>query len=254
MDKLKKAFKGKKANIGYIVAGYPSMKYTKDFLELLDESALDVLEIGVPYQDPLADGSVIAKASFSAAKDGINLDDIFKLLNSVGAKDRIKTPLVFLIYFNSILAYGTESFMHKCKQAGISALIVPDLPFEESSELEGLCQQAGIALIMLLSVTSKERLKHAAKARAGFVYLVGAIGVSGSKKASKARLSQCAKEIKKYTKLPVAVGFGVKNAKDVKAVQQYADAAIIGTQIVKASAELSPKMLVNFIKELFMPN
>ncbi|WP_169999863.1 tryptophan synthase subunit alpha [Campylobacter sp. RM9328] len=249
MDKIREAFNGKKANIGYIVAGYPSIEHTKEFLRNYDKSSLDLLELGVPYSDPLADGKLIAEASFTTAANGVNTDSVFEILKE--CKGEFNKPIVFLIYFNLIFSYGMEKFVKTCAQYGVSGLIVPDLPYEENGEFFKLCTAHKIALVPLISVTSAYRTDKILTSGSGFIYAIGAIGVSGSKRASNERLAMLVKELKSKSDLPVAVGFGVKNSVDVNEVKGYADGAIIGTGIVELTAKYSGKELMDKISELF---
>lgn len=229
MDKIKKAFKNKKANIGYIVAGYPDLDYTADFINSLDNSALDLVEIGIPYSDPLADGKIISQAAFKAVQDGINTDSVFDMLS----KTKTNKSLVFLVYYNLILAYGEDKFLQKTKAVGISGLIVPDLPLEESVEFGKKCKKLGLALIPLISVTSGERLKNIIKNASGFIYVVGTLGVTGGGQSPINRVKDLVAKIRKYSNLPLAVGFGIKTNEDIKKTKLYADGAIVGTQIVE---------------------
>ena len=246
MDKFKYAFKNK-ANIGYIVAGYPSIEYSKEFINSLDNSAIDVLEIGIPYSDPLADGPAIAQAAFEACQSGVTTDSVFDMLSEC----KTSKCLVFLVYYNMIFAYGEDKFLAKCKECGISGLIVPDLPYEENKELKSKCDKLDIALIPLISVTSGHRAKKILKNASGFVYMVAVQGVTGGEQSSKDSLKRLCAHIRKYSDLPVAVGFGLKTNEDVKAAKSYADGAIIGTQIIKASKQKSVSELNAFIAELF---
>lgn len=251
MDKINKAFTnlkdGKKANIGYIVAGYPNLDYTKDFINLLDESVLDILEIGIPYSDPLADGKVIFDASFEAVQKGINTDDIFDMLKDC----KTNKCLVFLVYYNLIFAYGLENFVKKSKESGISGLIVPDLPYEESKELFKICEKYSISLIPLVSITSEHRLTKLLKHSSGFIYAIGSVGVTGRKQTPINRLQNMVRDIKAATDLPVVVGFGIRTNEDVKLTKSYADGAIIGTSIVDKASNLNVKELLAHIEKLF---
>ena len=249
MDKIARAFEGKKANIGYIVAGYPSLKHTKEFLLNLDTSSLDLLELGIPYSDPLADGKLIAQASFETAAKGVNTDTIFEILDEVKAD--VKKPIVFLVYYNIVFAYGVEKFIKRSGEVGISGFIIPDLPFEECEEVRSLCDKFKLDLIPLISVTSAGRADKILSVGSGFIYALGAIGVSGSQRASEERLKSLVASLKQKSDLPVAVGFGVKNAQDANLVKSYADGAIIGTQIVRLTAKFSGDELVSQIEKLF---
>ena len=160
-----------KVNIGYIVAGYPSVDFTKSFLSNLDRTAIDILEIGIPYSDPLADGKLISQASFAASQAGVTTDTVFDMLASV--KDKVHKPLVFLVYYNLVFAYGIDAFLQKCEDVGISGLIIPDLPYEEAQELVEKLRAHHIAFIPLVSVTSEGRIASIASLGDGFVYAVG---------------------------------------------------------------------------------
>ena len=249
MAKVKDAFADKKANIGYVVAGYPSVEATKEFLLNLDGSCLDLLELGIPYSDPLADGKLIAQASFETAAKGVNTDAIFAILEE--CKGKINKPVVFLVYFNIVFAYGVQNFIARSKEVGIAGFIIPDLPFEESEEVAGLCAKFDLDLIPLISVTSQNRADKILKFGSGFIYALGAIGVSGSQRASEERLKALVEGLKKRSDLPVAVGFGVKNKNDADEVKTYADGAIIGTEIVKLTAKFEGEELIKQINKLF---
>ncbi|ARR00226.1 tryptophan synthase subunit alpha [Campylobacter porcelli] len=247
MDKIQKAFNDKKANIGYIVAGYPNLEYTKEFLNLLDESCLDILEIGIPYSDPLADGKLIANAAFEACQNGVTTNSVFDILKEI----KTKKALVFLVYYNIILSYGEDRFLQDSKECGISGILVPDMPYEESKEFASKCQKHGISLIRLIAPTSANRSKEIASNADGFIYAVGSLGVTGGEQSSIDRLKDMIKSIKDSSKLPVAIGFGVKNSQDVKAIKEYADGAIIGTKIVEITSKFDPQTAHKKIKELF---
>ncbi|NLK66875.1 MAG: tryptophan synthase subunit alpha [Campylobacteraceae bacterium] len=247
MDKIAKAFENKKANIGYIVAGYPSLDYTKEFINSLDESALDILELGIPYSDPLADGMVIFNASFETVKKGVDTDKVFDMLKEC----KTNKCLCFLVYYNLIFAYGLENFVKKAKECGISGLVVPDLPYEENEELFNLCEKYSLSLIPLISVTSEHRLSKLLERSSGFIYAVGAIGVTGGKQTPIERLQHMVRDIKASTDLPVAVGFGIRTNEDVKLTKSYADGAIMGTSIVEKASKANVGELLAYIEELY---
>jgi len=246
MDKFE-VFSQKKANIGYVVGGYPSVDYFKDFINNLDDSVIDILEIGIPYSDPIADGPVIFNASFSAVQAGVTTDTIFEALLAC----KTRKTLVFLVYYNMIFAYGEDEFLKKAKECGISGIIIPDLPYEENEEFYEKCQNLGISLIPLVSVTSVHRVDNLLKRASGFIYAVGALGVTGTKQTPLERLQNMVAEIKTKTNLPVAVGFGIRTAKDVEATKKYADGAIIGTSIVEITANSDVSEVNKKIAKLF---
>lgn len=237
-----------KANVAYMVLGYPNLKITEEFLRHLDESSIDVLELGIPYSDPIADGEVIANAAKIALDQGINIHKIFELL----AKVKTKKALVFMVYYNLIFSYGLENFVKKSKALGISALIVPELSYEESKALYKECQKYGIALITLVSITTpKERVKELVKNAKGFIYLLASVGITGGQRVGNELLQEKIQEIQSFTKLPIYVGFGVKNNADVKSIRKMADGVIVGTNIVKLFASNDIKQILKGVEEIF---
>lgn len=237
-----------KANVAYMVLGYPNLKITEEFLRHLDESSIDVLELGIPYSDPIADGEVIANAAKIALDQGINIHKIFELL----AKVKTKKALVFMVYYNLIFSYGLENFVKKSKALGISALIVPELSYEESKALYKECQKYGIALITLVSIaTPKERVKELVKNAKGFIYLLASVGITGGQRVGNELLQEKIQEIQSFTKLPIYVGFGVKNNADVKSIRKIADGVIVGTNIVKLFASNDIKQILKGVEEIF---
>lgn len=234
-------------NIGFIVAGYPNLEHSKEVINRLDESVLDALEVGIPYSDPIADGKSIFKASFEALNSGVNVNSVFEILQN----RKSTKPIILLVYYNIIFAYGELNFIKKCKELDIKGLIVPDLPFEENLKLFEICQSEGICLIPLVSLTSKDRLDEILTRASGFVYVVGVIGITGSKQASDERIKELVELVRKRTNLPVAVGFGIRENGDVIRVLKYADAAIIGTKIVELCKDLSPSKLMVELENLY---
>ena len=250
MNKLENVFKDKKnVNIGYIVGGFPDINYTREFLLNLEKSPIDILEIGIPYSDPIADGKIISEASFTAAQNNVTPDTIFDLLTA--EKEKINTPLVFLIYYNLIFAYGIDNFIKKSAEAGITGLIIPDLPYEEAQELIDKLNKNNIAFIPLVSVTSKDRIPKLVSQGSGFIYAIASLGVTGTKQVSPDRLTDFINEIKEHTKLPVAIGFGIKNREDIKKLRDSADGLIVGTSIVKLTKNHNPDEILPELQELF---
>ena len=251
MNKLENIFKEKEnVNIGYIVGGFPDMDYTRKFLLNLKKSPIDILEIGIPYSDPIADGKIISEASFKASQNNITPDTVFDLL--ISEKENISTPLVFLIYYNLIFAYGIDDFIKKSAEAGIKGLIIPDLPYEEAQELIEKLNKNNIAFIPLISVTSKDRIPKLVSQGSGFIYAIASLGVTGTKQVSPDRLTDFIHEIKEYTKLPVAIGFGIKNREDIKKLRNSADGLIVGTSIVQLTESCSPDEIIPELQKLFI--
>ena len=237
MNSIRKVFEEKEnVNIGYIVAGYPSLDFTKEFLVRLSETNLDLLEIGIPYSDPLADGKLISEASFTASQAGVTTDTVFDLLFSV--KEKCSKPLIFLVYYNLIFAYGIDKF-------------IPDLPYEESKEISEKLKAHHIAFIPLLSVTSEERISQITSLGDGFVYAIGSLGVTGSQQVDLDRLESFVSQIRSKSQLPISLGFGIKTNEDVKKMRKYADGVIIGTSIVSLTTSGDIETTIEQINNLF---
>ena len=245
----KKKQNGEKTNIGYIVAGYPNLEFTKDFLENLDKTSIDMLEVGVPYSDPIADGKLISKASFAASEAGVTTDTVFDLVTEV--KDKVTKPLIFLIYYNLIFSYGIDKFIEKCVKSGIKGLLVPDLPYEEAEELFEKAKKNNIDFIPFVSVTSQDRIKKITSRGSGFVYAIGSLGVTGSKQVDLQRLEKFIENIRTKTNLPVSLGFGIKNNDNVNTMRKFADGVIVGTSIVEITKSNDVNSTIQKINELF---
>lgn len=246
IQKLNGAFTGKNANIGYIVAGFPNLEHTKTMLLGLDNSKLDILEISIPYSDPIADGKVIEAAGFEAIKNGTNTDNVFDLLEGVSTNK----PLVFLVYYNLILAYGVEKFVARSRKAGISGFIVPDLPVEENDFLHKILSKNSIALISLVASTSEARLEKILERAEGFIYCVAVVGITGGKQISETELKKLIAKIRKVSDLPIGIGFGIKTNDDIQKMRKLADATIVGTKIVELCKEY-PSTTYEEINKLF---
>lgn len=245
----KKKQNGEKTNIGYVVAGYPNLEFTKNFLENLDKTSIDILEVGVPYSDPLADGKLISEASFAASEAGVTTDTVFDLINEV--KEKVTKPLVFLIYYNLIFSYGIDKFIKKCVECGIKGLLVPDLPYEEAKELFEKAKENNIDFIPFVSVTSQDRIEKVASRGSGFVYAIGSLGVTGSKQVDLPRLEKFIENIRTKTDLPVSLGFGIKNNDNVNTMRKFADGVIVGTSIVEITKSDNVSFTIQKINELF---
>ena len=245
----KKKQNGEKTNIGYVVAGYPNLEFTKNFLENLDKTSIDILEVGVPYSDPLADGKLISEASFAASEAGVTTDTVFDLINEV--KEKVTKPLVFLIYYNLVFSYGIDKFIKKCVECGIKGLLVPDLPYEEAKELFEKAKENNIDFIPFVSVTSQDRIEKVASRGSGFVYAIGSLGVTGSKQVDLPRLEKFIENIRTKTDLPVSLGFGIKNNDNVNTMRKFADGVIVGTSIVEITKSNDVNFTIQKINELF---
>jgi len=247
-EELKKA--DKTAFISYVTAGDPEIEKTAELVLAMEQGGADIAEIGIPYSDPLADGPVIQDAALRAFESGICVNDIFACVKKIRKKSNI--PLLFLVYYNTIFNAGNEKFTSRCKDAGIDGLIVPDLPMEERDELKIYTDAADICLVPLVAPTSKDRVKDIAHEKSGFVYCVSTMGVTGIRDEFNENVTEYLKDVKRQTKLPIAVGFGISNREKVKFFSQYADGVIVGSAIVKKAFESGgdPEALQSFIREL----
>jgi len=235
MSKIKNAFKDKKAFIAFITAGDPSLEKTEEFVLTAEKAGADLVEIGIPFSDPIADGPVIQEANVRALKNNVTTDDIFDLVASIREKTDI--PLVFLTYLNPVYKYGYEKFLARCQELGLDGLIIPDLPFEEKGELASLAKQHDVDIISLIAPTSEQRIKTIAEDSSGFLYVVASMGVTGVRTEIKTDLSSILKAVKAASDTPAAVGFGINTPEQAKTISQYADGVIVGSAIVKIIAE-----------------
>lgn len=228
--------KGRIALVTYITAGDPSLKVTEEIVLTLEESGADIIELGVPFSDPMADGPVIQLASERALESGTTLHDV---LNSVRNIRKVsEVPIILFGYYNPFFSYGLEEFAKDAAEAGADGVLVVDLPPEEAPEFKVHTDKAGLSLVFLLAPTSTtDRVELIANNASGFVYLVSVTGVTGVRKELNSSLDTLASEIKSTTGLPVGVGFGVSSPEQVEAIAEYADAVIVGSAIVRIIEE-----------------
>jgi tryptophan synthase alpha chain len=227
--------RGEKALIAYVMAGDPSLQATEQLVVELEQAGADIIELGVPFSDPIADGPVIQQAAERALRSGTSLRTILPMVTRLRARTQI--PLVLMVYYNNVHAFGPERFCHEAAQAGIDGLIIPDMPPDEASPLKGPAAAAGLQLIFLLAPTSTaERRTFVARQSQGFVYYVSLTGITGAKLLSMADVSKNVEKIRKVTHVPVAVGFGVATPEDAANVAAIADGVIVGSAIVRQIA------------------
>ncbi|MDR1913877.1 MAG: tryptophan synthase subunit alpha [Clostridiales bacterium] len=251
MSRIEKAFDNKKAFIGYVMGGDPNLEKTEEFIMRLIDAGTDLVEIGVPFSDPIAEGPVIQRANIRALAVNTRLKDLFGLV----ARLRLKTdtPFVFLTYLNPVFRYGYDRFFEKCAQSGVDGVIIPDLPFEEQEEVLELSKKRDVDLISLVAPTSQERIKKIAERASGFLYMVSSMGVTGLRREIKTDLAGMARLAKSVTDIPVAIGFGVHTPRQAKEMSEIADGVIIGSAIVKLIEEHGEKagdILYNYAKNI----
>lgn len=229
--------KKEKAFITYMTAGLPDMEGTKALVKAQAEAGVDIIELGIPFSDPIADGPVIQDASYRSICLGTNVAKVFAMMQEL-REEKLDLPVVFMLYYNTILHYGIKAFAAKCKEAGVDGLIVPDLPFEEQQELkEALAEQEGAILIQLVSPVSKERIPAILENARGFVYCVSAMGVTGQAGAFHKEVLAYLSEVKKISKIPVMMGFGIRTPEDIAPMKDIIDGAIVGTHFMELLEE-----------------
>jgi tryptophan synthase alpha chain len=252
MSKIEKVFtkQGHTALIAYITTGYPSIDATLKAVPVLAENGCDIIELGIPFSDPLADGVTIQNASYRALQNGITTNICLELAGVL--RKKVDTPLVFMSYYNPIYHYGIDKFCKACSISGIDGLIIPDLPPEEGVEIEESSSNNGIDLIYLLAPTSNnERIKLGAEHSRGFIYLVSVTGVTGARSFLPSGLEDFINRVRKTTEKPLCVGFGISTPEQAAQVGRLADGVIVGSRIVQLlESNDSFSRIGNFISEL----
>ncbi|MBD2292439.1 tryptophan synthase subunit alpha [Anabaena sphaerica FACHB-251] len=229
------------ALIPFITAGDPDLETTAKALQVLDRSGADIIELGVPYSDPLADGPVIQAAATRALARGTTLDQVLEMLQATTPS--LQAPIILFTYYNPILHRGVDKFLEQIKTAGVAGLVVPDLPLEEAAGLLKPAGEVGIDLTLLVAPTSSaQRIEAIARASQGFIYLVSVTGVTGMRSQMESRVSDLLTQIRRVTDKPIGVGFGISDSEQARQVREWgADAAIVGSAIVKRLAEGTPE-------------
>ncbi|MDP2919972.1 MAG: tryptophan synthase subunit alpha [Dehalococcoidia bacterium] len=252
MSRIEKIFtdRSHKALIPFVTTGYPDIETTLKIVLLLARSGADIIELGVPFSDPLADGVTIQRASFKAIENGVTTRICLEVVKQL--REKIDTPLVFMSYFNPLFQYGLERFCRDCGKAGVDGLIIPDLPPEEGVPLEEMAHRNGVDVIYLLAPTSTdERIKLVVKHSRGFVYLVSVTGVTGARSELPQDLAKFIGRVRKFTDKPLCVGFGIATPEQARRVAELADGVIVGSRLIQ-SIEEDPglRAAANLVKEM----
>ncbi len=251
MNKISDAFNNGKAFIGFVTAGDPDLNTSKEILLSMSKGGCDLIEVGIPFSDPIAEGPVIQDANIRALKNNVTTDDVFALTKSVSQE--VDTPMVFMTYLNVLFKYGYDKFLQKAKDSGICGVIIPDLPYEEKDELQSVAKKYGIEVVSLVAPTSEDRIKMIAADAEGFIYTVSSMGVTGVRSEIKTDLESITKAIKEVTDVPVAIGFGINTPEQAKKYSHIADGVIVGSAIVKLVAEHktdAPKYVYEYVKSM----
>ena len=252
MINFKEFIKRKKVFVPFITAGDPSLDKTKEFIKALIEAGSTIIEIGIPFSDPIAEGKTIMDADERALKAGTTTDKIFDMVKEIRV-DFPNFPLVFMTYLNPVFVYGYDKFFSKCKEVNISGIILADLSFEEKHEVSDVASKYDVAVISLIAPTSLDRIERIAREAEGFVYLVSSLGVTGVRDSITSDVEGNAKKIKEFTDIPVVVGFGIKDKEQAKKMASVSDGAIIGSAIENIIAKYgndSREYIYNFAKEI----
>ena len=231
MINFNKYIKGNKAFIPFVTAGDPNLNVTKTLLKKLIEAGSSIIEIGIPFSDPIAEGEVISEADIRALKSKTTTDKIFECVKKIRIKHP-NYPLVFMTYANPVFSYGYDKFFKKCEELNMLGTIIPDLPYEEHDEAQVVAKKYNQAVISMIAPTSEDRIKKISEGSNGFIYLVSSLGVTGMRDTFSSNLEDIVKKIREYTKTPVAIGFGIKNEEQAYNMAKISDGAIVGSAIV----------------------
>ena len=235
MSNIKKAFEKGKAFIPFVTCGDPDLETTAEIVKEAAKRGADLIELGIPFSDPTAEGPVIQEANLRALKGGVTTDKIFDLVREL-RKD-VKIPMVFMTYANVVFSYGAERFISKCAEIGIDGLILPDLPYEEKGEFLPVCRKYGVDLISMIAPTSENRIAMIAREAEGFLYIVSSLGVTGTRSEITTDLASIVDVVRKNTDIPCAVGFGISTPEQAAKMAAVSDGAIVGSAIVRLAAQ-----------------
>ena len=231
MSKIQKAFEGKKAFIPFITCGDPDLETTEQLVYAMERAGASLIELGIPFSDPTAEGPVIQGANLRALSGGVTTDKIFDLV--VKIRKNTVIPLVFMTYANVIFVYGIEKFAKRSKEIGMSGVIIPDVPFEEKEEMDSVFSKYDLDVISLIAPTSHDRIQAIAAEAKGFVYCVSSLGVTGMRSTINKGVAQMIEQVKKTKDIPCAIGFGISTPEQAKEMSEFSDGVIVGSAIVK---------------------
>ena len=235
MSNIRKAFKNGKAFIPFITCGDPDLETTAAVVRAAAQNGADLIELGIPFSDPTAEGPVIQGANIRALSGGVTTDKIFAFVKEI--RRDVKIPLVFMTFANVVFSYGAERFISTCQDIGIDGLILPDLPFEEKEEFLPICHKYSVDLISLIAPTSENRIAMIAKEAEGFLYIVSSLGVTGTRSEIKTDLASIVDVVRQNTDIPCANGFGISTPEQARKMADVSDGAIVGSAIIKLLAE-----------------
>lgn len=251
MSKIARAFENGKAFIAFITCGDPDLETTAAAVRAAVENGADLIELGIPFSDPTAEGTVIQGANLRALSGGITTDKVFDFVREI--RRDVSVPMVFMTYANVVFSYGSERFISTCKEIGIDGLILPDIPFEEKDEFQPICKKYGVNLISLIAPTSQNRIAMIAKEAEGFLYIVSSLGVTGTRSEIETDLGEMVKLVRENANIPCAIGFGISTPEQAKQMTDIADGAIVGSAIVKLlekHGKDAPRYIGEYVKSM----
>lgn len=251
MSKIKKVFEKGKAFIPFITCGDPDLLTTEQIVYAMERAGADMIELGIPFSDPTAEGPVIMEADLRALKAGTTTEKVFEMVEKIRKNTDI--PLCFMTYANAVFSYGSEKFIKRAASLCVDGLILPDVSFEESHEFSDYCDKYGMDFISFVAPTSKGRIEKIVKEAKGFIYCVSSMGVTGTRAQITTDIKHLVQEIKKVKEIPVAIGFGISNPEQARQIAALSDGVIVGSAIVKLCAEYgreSVEKIEEFVKEM----
>ncbi len=251
MSNIQKAFEYGKAFIAFITCGDPDLTTTAEVVKEAVRNGADLIELGIPFSDPTAEGPVIQGANIRALKGGVTTDRIFDFVREL--RKEVTVPMVFMTYANVVFSYGSEKFIAACKEIGMDGLILPDVPFEEKEEFQSICDRYDMDFISLIAPTSENRIAMIAKEAKGFLYIVSSLGVTGTRTEIKTDLSSIVEVVRQNTDVPCAIGFGISTPEQAKKMAGLSDGAIVGSAIIKLLEKYgteAPKYVGEYVKSM----
>ncbi len=251
MSNIKNAFASGKAFIPFITCGDPDIETTYNVVLEAVKNGADLIELGIPFSDPTAEGPVIQGANLRALTGGVTTDKVFDLVRRL--RETVTIPIVFMTYANVVFSYGADRFIKTCSEIGIDGLIIPDIPYEEKEEFTPYCEKYDVDLISMIAPTSEDRITMIAKEAKGFIYVVSSMGVTGTRSSFSGDLSKITEKIREVTDVPCAIGFGISNPEQAEKMAGISDGAIVGSAIIKILAQYgkeAPKYVGEFVKSM----
>ncbi len=251
MSNISKAFASGKAFIPFITVGDPDLDTTYKIVLEAERAGADLIELGIPFSDPTAEGPVIQEASLRALKAGTTTDKVFELVTKL--RKTVKVPMVFMTYANVVFSYGAEKFISRCSEVGIDGLILPDIPYEEKGEFVDITRRYGVDLISLIAPTSEDRISMIASEAEGFIYVVSSLGVTGVRSSITTDIQSLVTKIRGASSVPCAIGFGISTPEQAKTMAGYSDGAIVGSAIMKIVAQYgkdAPEHVFEYVKSM----